>query len=386
MKDGYQVRAFNELLALGMANLGGAFMGAVPTQIGLSRMGIAHGAGVKTQMGANVFVAAVVALAVQCCSAALYQVPRCVLNCIIISGASHLTEFDQAKLLWEFFWKGTTYDYKARLDIVTWMSGFLCTLYFGAFKGILIAVFISLMLILYQVVNPSIDELAYKAQPHALASRIPELPEDDYKAKPRARKWVELSSGAQDISTEPGILVFRMDGPLFYANFERMQEWLEEKLVSNQEEASHDSHYHTIILSASAIPWLDSTAVMGLKEMVKSYQAQNPPINFFVAQTFGNAKTILEDKLVKGAYCNKVEGVGCFQVDGLQVHRRPSLQDRIADASSIDDFVEIANATLPEKAMRVEKARSRRSWRASRWVKENPEVANPVPAAFSGAH
>jgi len=162
MKDGYQVRAFNELLALGMANLGGAFMGAVPTQIGLSRMGIAHGAGVKTQMGANVFVAVVVALAVQCCSPALYEVPRCVLNCIIMSGASHLTEFEEAKLLWTFFSAGNAYDYKARLDIVTWMSGFLCTLYFGAFKGILIAVFISLALIVYQVVEPSINELAYK--------------------------------------------------------------------------------------------------------------------------------------------------------------------------------------------------------------------------------
>lgn len=36
---GYQVVATNELLGLGAANLAGAFCGAVPTQIGLSRMG-----------------------------------------------------------------------------------------------------------------------------------------------------------------------------------------------------------------------------------------------------------------------------------------------------------------------------------------------------------
>jgi len=364
MKDGYQVRAFNELLALGMANLGGAFMGAVPTQIGLSRMGIAHGAGVKTQMGANVFVAVVVALAVQCCSPALYEVPRCVLNCIIMSGASHLTEFEEAKLLWTFFSAGNAYDYKARLDIVTWMSGFLCTLYFGAFKGILIAVFISLALIVYQVVEPSINELAYKDRPHVPASRTLELPEDDHQAKPRARKWVELSSGDKDIRTEPGILVYRMDGPLFYANFERMQEWLEEKLVTNQEEASEENHYHTIILSASSIPWLDSTAVQGLLRMVECYQAREPPLNFFIAQTFGTTKTILEDKVMGCAYC-KVEGLG----DGLK--------DLVAEASSIDDFVQIANAKLPELTPMTKRERVR-SFRSSRWVKENLAVPNPT--------
>merc|ERR1712107_881619 len=94
MKAGYQVVAVNELLGLGMANALGALNGAVPTQIGLSRMGIAYSAGIRSQLGANVYVAVVVAAIMFLFSKFLYFVPRCVLNVIIVNGASHLTEFD----------------------------------------------------------------------------------------------------------------------------------------------------------------------------------------------------------------------------------------------------------------------------------------------------
>ena len=84
---GYQVVATNELLGLGAANVAGAFCGAVPTQVGLSRMGIASSMGVKNLLGpapaslhafkgANVFVAAMVALVLLILSPYIYFVPR----------------------------------------------------------------------------------------------------------------------------------------------------------------------------------------------------------------------------------------------------------------------------------------------------------------------
>eukprot|EP00434_Breviolum_minutum_P016742 symbB.v1.2.014765.t1/scaffold1084.1/size139254/4 len=100
MQAGYQVIAINELLALGFANLGGAICGAVPTQIGLSRMGIAYSTGVMSQLGANIYVAVVVALVLKLFSAYLFFVPRCVLNVIILLGAQHLTEFQHMRWLW----------------------------------------------------------------------------------------------------------------------------------------------------------------------------------------------------------------------------------------------------------------------------------------------
>ena len=85
---------------------------------------------------------------------------------------------------------------------------------------------------------------------------------------------------------------------------------------------------------------------------------------------------ILEDNVVNGAYC-KVKGLGC------------GLKDLVSEASSIDDFVEIARSIDSEAApptwvtrMRSEPT-PRRSMRMSRWVKEDPELANRMLAADS---
>ena len=148
LKDGYKIGSQNEMLALGLANVAGAFQGAVPTQIGLSRMGIAYGMGVKSQLGANVLVAAVVALGVLCLSPAFAAVPRPVLNAIIVSGAAHLTEFEQARYLWRVVQADSV---RYRTDVGVWWVGLVSTLCLGAFEGILVAVGVSLVLIVYQV-------------------------------------------------------------------------------------------------------------------------------------------------------------------------------------------------------------------------------------------
>jgi len=308
MMDGYQVVAFNELVALGMANIVGAFNGSVPTQVGLSRMGIAHGAGVRTQLGSNVFVGFVVGGITYAFSAYLYNVPKCVLNCIIVNGASHLTEFDEAQKLYQFAIK-KEYNWKCRMDIVVWCVGFLCTLYFGAFEGILMAVFMSLCLILYQVVNPDIAQLGYKA-----------TTQND--SEGRARMWVNRSH--VDAREENGILVFRLEGPLFYANVESVQEWLEEREVLYAEETGET--YKGIILSASAVSFVDTSAMSTLGEMMKSYAERG--VLFFVANTFGQVGRLMADTL------EQLE---------KKTLKSDELKEKLSKCSSIDDYVALIN-------------------------------------------
>ena len=55
LQDGtYKVDPSAELTALGIANCIGCLAGAIPVQIGLSRMAIGYEAGVQSQWGANV--------------------------------------------------------------------------------------------------------------------------------------------------------------------------------------------------------------------------------------------------------------------------------------------------------------------------------------------
>jgi len=321
MKDGYQIKAFNELIALGLANCAGAFNGAVPTQIGLSRMGIAHQAGIKSQLGANILVAAVVAGITAVFSKDLYNVPKCALNCIIVNGASHLTEFEEVVELWKLA-KNPKYNWKCRMDVVVWITGFACTLYFGAFQGILIAVVLSLCLILYQVVNPEVTELGFKAS----TDHHTHAPDD------RARKWINCTS--KDAVVEDGILVYRIEGPLFYANVESMQEWLDEREVQYEEEVGVT--YQGIILSAAAVSFVDTTAIRVLEDMIKSYAARG--IMFFIANGYGSAGRMFTDNLEA--------------LEELAV--KPDFKKQVQNSSTIDDFVQL----IKDHACKISKRKS----------------------------
>jgi len=268
MKDGYQICALNELLALGFANIGGALCGAVPTQIGLSRMGIAYSAGVKSQLGANVYVAFIVAAVVQMFSKYLYFVPRCVLNSIIVNGASHLTEWDQ--MLW--LWNLITVDRMDVLDFSVWWIACLATLGLGAFEGILVAVAVSLLLIVFQSVNPPIVVLGWRAS---------------------RQRWMSMNT-YEDARERDGVLAFRIEGPLFYANIERMQEWLED---TELQYAAMNRPLQGIVMSAAALPLVDTTAIQALHHLIVSYKKRG--VVFLIANASGEPQRLFEEVLVK---------------------------------------------------------------------------------------
>ncbi|CAE8628069.1 unnamed protein product [Polarella glacialis] len=269
MKAGYQIIATNELLALGAANLGGAICGAVPTQIGLSRMGIAYSAGIKSQLGANVYVAIVIAAVLQVFSAYLYFVPRCVLNAIILTGASHLLEFEHMVWLWSL--RSTRTRQRTYLvDFSVWWVACLSTLYFGALAGIVGAIIVSLTLILYQVADPPITVLGWVEE---------------------NGRWMPVKTN-EHAKQRAGIMAFRLEGPLFYANIERLQEWLAEVEVKADCEGRP---LKALILSAAAISLVDTTALEALRQTMEACSRRN--VAFLVSNASGQPQRILQHVL-----------------------------------------------------------------------------------------
>lgn len=266
MKAGYQVVAINELLGLGFANLAGAFFSSVPTQIGLSRMGIAYSAGVKSQLGANILVAIIVAAVLQAFSSYLYFVPRCVLNAIIVNGASHLTEFEHMRWLWSL--RNTRIRQRTYLvDFTVWWVACLSTICLGALNGICGAVGVSMLLIIYQVADPPITTLGWLE---------------------KRRRWMSIKAHG-NTQSRTGVLCFRLEGPLFYANVERLQEWLADAEVTAADEGRP---VRAMILSAAAIPFVDTTALEALKQLLDAYTKRH--ITFLFANACGQPQKILK--------------------------------------------------------------------------------------------
>jgi MFS superfamily sulfate permease-like transporter len=264
MIDGYALDATSELLALGLANLGGSFYGAVPVQIGLSRLGISRSVGIQTQLGANVGVAAVISTALLALSPCLFYVPRCVLSCIILNAASHLTEFGEAKKLYRLVPK-----WSKRKDFAVWLVAFLATIGLGALKGICFAVVVSLVILVYRVAEPPVHILG-------------RVGEKD--------RW--FSTSRTEARTVPGMLVVRVDGPLFYANAESIEETMSQMEL---DEGDRGNPIRAVVFSASAVTFLDSTGLQVLESMISAHAKRGVP--FLIANAIGKALSLIESEV-----------------------------------------------------------------------------------------
>eukprot|EP00927_Polykrikos_kofoidii_P072496 TRINITY_DN68605_c0_g1_i1.p1 TRINITY_DN68605_c0_g1~~TRINITY_DN68605_c0_g1_i1.p1 ORF type:complete len:670 (-),score=85.54 TRINITY_DN68605_c0_g1_i1:121-2130(-) len=296
LRSGYRISAHNELLAMGLANVSSALSGGVPVQIGLSRSALAWSLGVRSQLGSGLFVAAVVATIVQFLSGWLYHVPRCALNAIIVSSAVRLTEFHQAKLLYSYH-----SSWGERKDLAIWCIAFFGTLTLGAFLGMCLAALISLLLIIYAVAEPGFAVLGH---------RFDESGDS---------QWVNIR-GHQDAKEEDTVLIFRIQGPMFYANSDRLREYLEE-----QQLASRRAKLQAVIFSAASVSFVDSTAVHALKEAIESCTQRG--IRFYIASAYGPARRLFERVLLPSLQHANIEK----SIDGvldIERHRMTEVAER----------------------------------------------------------
>lgn len=287
MLGGYDIDATSELLALGFANSIGGCFGAIPVQVGLSRTSIAYSTGARTQLGVSLTTASVIALTLSALTGLFTNMPRCVLNCVIIAAARSLCEFEQIPRLYRL--AATRRDLK---DLLVWVTAFVATVILGAFQGALCAMAFSLMLLVLEVAEPNLVVL-----------------ERDLTVGGR---WVSCSdvpglTKAQNVSS--GILVVRVDGALFYANAERFREQIE-KLEHSREDSS--SPPHSIILDFSCIPFIDATVIQVLEEMVDAWKRRKVILR--IACAVGRTRGVLKQEL------GKLTGQRNFNIDVEDAH------------------------------------------------------------------
>ncbi|RSS74752.1 SulP family inorganic anion transporter [Streptomyces sp. WAC06614] len=185
--DPHALDANRELLALGTANLGAGVLHGFPVSSSASRTALADSAGARTQvysLAGAVCVAAVLLFL----GPLLTHTPAAVLGAIVVYAAVRLVEVGQFRRLAAF----------RRRELLLALGCTLGVLALGILYGVLVAVALSV-----------IELLARVARPHdAVLGVVPGLAGmhdiDDY---PTAR-------------TVPGLLIYRYDSPLFFANAE----------------------------------------------------------------------------------------------------------------------------------------------------------------------
>jgi len=128
-------------------------------------------------------------------------------------------------------------------------------------------------------------------------SRTAKRPRGGYSWKDSTHTWVNKSAHPEVVKQEEatnldGFLVFRIEGPIFYANVERLYEWLEEEEMASVDKGTP---LKAIILKASTVPFVDTTAIQVLMTLIEAYKARG--VVFLIAEAFGQAGRMFEQCL-----------------------------------------------------------------------------------------
>ena len=185
-KDEPAPRADRELLATGLANVGGALVGAMPGGGGTTQTAVNVRAGARTQL-AEMITAAMALVTTLFLAPLIAMMPQSALAALVIVysfGLIKPIEFHDILRIrrTEFFWA---------------IVAFAGVVFVGTLKGIVVAIIISLLTLAYQVADPPVYVLRRKPGTNVFRPQSAEHPEDE---------------------RFPGLLLLRPEGPIFFAN------------------------------------------------------------------------------------------------------------------------------------------------------------------------
>lgn len=231
-KHGDRIDANQELIGLGLANLGGAFFSGYPVTGGLSRTAVNEQAGARTGL-ASLVTAALIVLTLLFLTPLFHALPKAVLAAIIIVAVTRLFDVAEVKHLYQ----------SDRVDLGLLLLTFVATLALGIEEGILVGVGASLLVF-----------VARRTRPHyAVLGRLPGEP-----------VWRNVANFPEAVP-EPGILALRFDASFYFGNVRFLQQRIE------QEEARATTPIVGIVLAMHGVNALDSSAAAMLADVARQY-------------------------------------------------------------------------------------------------------------------
>jgi MFS superfamily sulfate permease-like transporter len=190
-KHGYRIDADQELIAQGAACGAAGLVGGFVVDGSLSKTSVADAAGQKSQMAS--LINAVLVLATILVLASVFEnLPNATLGAVVIDAMIGLIGFGPMK----------RYRRVNRPDWVCYIAAGLGILFFGIIQGIVIGVILSLLLLIARASRPGARRLGFD---------------------PTSGTYLDPArhEGVQEI---PGVLVVRLDGPLFFADAQRFHD------------------------------------------------------------------------------------------------------------------------------------------------------------------
>jgi SulP family sulfate permease len=232
-RRGDRIDARRELLAVGAANLGSALMHGFPVSSSGSRTAIADASGARTQL-AGLVTLVVTVISVLALRPVLSAFPEAALGAVVVYAAVRLVDVPELRRYAAF----------RRSELLLALGTTVAVLTVGVLVGVLVAIGLSVL-----------DLLRRVARPHdAIEGFVPGLAGmhdvDDF----------------PDAAPVPGLVVYRYDSPLFFANAEDFH--------TRARAAAAGEDVRWFVLNTEAIVEVDITAVDALESLREELSAR----------------------------------------------------------------------------------------------------------------
>jgi SulP family sulfate permease len=219
-----------ELMGLGMANIGAGFTGGYPVTGGFSRSMVNFAAGAATPL-ASIITATLVGLSVAFLTPLFYFLPRAILAAIILVAVASLIDFKSIKHSWQY----------SKSDGSAQVATIIVVLAVGIEAGILAGVVLSLVLFLWRTSRPHM----------AIVGQVGYT--EHYRNVLR-----------HEVRTDPEILLLRVDENLYFANTAYLETRVQEIVADNPEVSQ-------IVLICSAVNFIDTSAMETLEQLIDNF-------------------------------------------------------------------------------------------------------------------
>ena len=254
-----KIDANQELLGLGVANLGAALTGGYPVAGGFGRSVVNFTAGANTGL-ASIITALLIALTVIFLTPLFYFLPQAALAAIIIVAVSSLVDVATFQQMWRY----------NKADAASLLITFLAVLAVGIEMGIAIGVATSLMVSLWRTSRPHI----------AVVGRVGES--EHFRNVLR-----------HPVTTYPHVMALRIDESLYFANTKYLEDYILGR-VADQPDVEH------LILVCNAVNFIDASALETLENLIDALKESG--VTLYLAEVKGPVM----DRLKQAGFVKKL--------------------------------------------------------------------------------
>jgi len=260
--DKISVKPNQELVAVGAANLAGAFVKAFPVSASFSRSAAFVEAGALTQVSAVVSSVVIVLVILFLTPVfATYPLPKALLSAVIIVSVTGLFKYGQMKALYR----------QNRNEFALMLVTFIVTLLLGVQHGLLAGVALSVASVIYNTANPHMTELGSL----------------------QGGKLFRNVNRFEDVDVRQDLLIFRFDAPIFFANkdylLENLYRWMRQR---------EEGKLKAVVFNAESVSSVDSSAILMLLKLIENLKLQG--VRLYITNAIGPVRDALANSPMSG--------------------------------------------------------------------------------------